>query len=256
MKSSSAAIFKLHGVSRITGIPILFGFRGRVDCIKRDSERKTVEHFDEAEVQEIGLDDTNYPQLLRAIRKPPKALRFRGSLPPNRKIIAISGSRKTTQQALQAAFRIGRMLAEHGYTLVTGLAEGCDAAAVEGALSADGNVIGIIPCGLGAVRSQPRKRLAHQIFATGGAVISEYPDNFSKTIAEHYLRRNEIITGLSEKTIIIAAGERSGSSATATRAIQQGRAVIVTPYVTAKIEGATIVRNLGELKDTIGIARN
>ena len=211
-----------------------------------------MEHFDESEVQEIGLDDTNYPQLLRAIRKPPKALRFRGSLPPNRKIIAISGSRKTTQQALQAALRIGRMLAEHGYTVVAGLAEGCDAAAVEGALSASGNVIGVVPRGLKALPTHTNK-LAQEIFATGGVVISEYPDNFSKVFPRHYLRRNEIIIGLSEKTIIIAARERSGSSATATRAIQQGRAVIVTPHVTAKIEGATIVRNLGELKDTIGI---
>ena len=103
------------------------------------------------------------------------------------------------------------MLAEHEYTIVTGLAERCDEAAVEGALSAEGNVIGVIPCGLGMIRSQPRKRLAQEIFATGGAVISEYPDHFSKVFRRHYLWRNEIITGLSEKTIIVAAGERSGS---------------------------------------------
>ena len=105
-------------------------------------------HFDEAEVQEIGIGDPGYPELLRTIRKPPKALRFRGSLPPNTKIIAISGSRETTQQALQTAHRIGKMLAEHGYTIVTGLAEGCDAAAADGALSAGGNVAGVVPCGL------------------------------------------------------------------------------------------------------------
>ena len=74
----------------------------------------TVVHFDEAEVQEIGLGDTDYPQLLRAIRKPPKVLRFRGSLPPNTKIIAISGSRKPTKQAaLQTAYKIGKMLAQN-----------------------------------------------------------------------------------------------------------------------------------------------
>ena len=84
-----------------------------------------MELFDESEVQEIGLDDTNYPNLLRAIRKPPKTLRFRGSLPLNRKIIAIPGSRKTTLQALQTAYRIGKMLAEHGWTVVTGLTEDC-----------------------------------------------------------------------------------------------------------------------------------
>ena len=66
---------------------------------------------------------------------------------------------------------------------------------------------------------------------------------------------HEIITGISEKTIIVAADEQSGSSATANRAIKQGREVIVTPHVNTKIEGATIVKNLGELKDALGIDR-
>ena len=149
-------------------------------------------YFDDSEVQEIGLDDPDYPQLLRAIRKPPKDLRIRGSLLPSRKSIAISGSRETTQQALQTAYRIGKMLAEHGYTIVTGLAEGCDAAASEGVLSAGGDVIGVVPFGLKALPTDT-KNLAQDIFATGGAVISEYADNFSKVFPRHYLRRNEII---------------------------------------------------------------
>ena len=213
-----------------------------------------MKHFDASEVQEIEIDDRNYPELLKRIRKPPKALRIRGNPPPNQKIIAISGSRKTEQQALDAAYRIGKMLAQHGYTVVTGLAYGCDAEAVEGALSVGGNVMGVVPRGLKSLRDLT-KELAEKICAAGGVVISEYPDNFSKVFPRHYLRRNEIITGLSEKTIIVAAGERSGSSATANRAIQQRREVIVTPHVKAKIEGATVVGNLGELKDALGIAR-
>ena len=85
-------------------------------------------HFDESEVREIGIDDRNYPELLKRIRKPLKALRYRGNLPPNRKIIAISGSRETTQLALDTAYRIGKLLAKHGYTIVVGLTQGCDTA--------------------------------------------------------------------------------------------------------------------------------
>ena len=217
-------------------------------------EGNTVEHFDESEVREIEIDDRNYPELLKRIKKPPKALRVRGNLPPNRKIIAISGSRETTKQALESAYRIGKMLAQHGYTVVVGLAQGCDTAAAEGALSADGNVIGVVPRGLKSLQGHT-KELAEKIFATGGAVLSEYPDNLVKVFNRHYLRRNEIITGLSEKTIIVAAEERSGSSATANRALSQGRAVIITRYVAAKIEGATIVKNTGELKEALGIDR-
>lgn len=104
-----------------------------------DVESNTVKRFDESEVQEMALNDADYPQLLKAISNPPRVLRVRGTLPLHTKISAISGSRKTTQQALMTAQKIGKMLAEHGYTVVTGLAYGCDAAAVEGALSVGGN---------------------------------------------------------------------------------------------------------------------
>ena len=213
-----------------------------------------MERFDESEVREIKIDDRNYPELLKGIKKPPKALRVRGNLPPNRKIIAISGSRETTQPALDAAYRIGKMLAQHGYTIVVGLAQGCDTAAAEGALSADGTVIGVVPRGLKSLQGHT-KELAEKIFATGGTVLSEYPDTLAKVFNRHYLRRNEIITGLSEKTLIVAAEARSGSSATANRALSQGRAVIITRHVKAKIKGATIVKNTGELKNALGIDR-
>ena len=211
-------------------------------------------HFDESEVQEIEIDNRNYPELLSKIKKPPKALRVRGNLPPNRKIIAISGSRETTQPALDTAYRIGKLLAQHGYTIVVGLAQGCDTAAAEGALSGGGTVIGVVPRGLKSLQG-PTKKLAEKVFATGGTVLSEYPDDLAKVFNRHYLRRNEIITGLSEKTIIVAAKERSGSSATANRALSQGRAVIITRYVAAKIKGATIIKNPGDLKDALGMDR-
>ena len=211
-----------------------------------------MEHFDESEVREIGIDDRNYPELLKKIKKPPKTLRIRGNLPPNQKIIAISGSRETTQQALESAYRIGRMLAQHGYTIVDGLAEGCDAAATEGALSVGGNVIGVVPRGLKSLRGHTKK-LAEKIFAAEGTVLSEYPDDLAKIFSRHYLRRDAIITGFSKKTIIIAAEERSGSSATANHALRQGREVIITRHVKAKIEGATLIENLGELKNALGM---
>ena len=214
-----------------------------------------MQHFDESEVQEIQLNDKNYPDLLKKIKNPPKALRIRGNLLPNTKVIAISGSRKTTQQAFDAAYRIGKMLAQHGYTVATGLAHGCDAYAVEGALSANGKVIGVVPRGLKSLRDATTKKLAHKIFATGGTVVSEYPDHLQNISSQHYLRRDAIITGLSEKTIIIAAQERSGSSATANHALRQGREVIITPHVKAQIRGAMIVKSPGELKDALGIAR-
>ena len=195
-----------------------------------------MKQFDDSEVREIGIDDRDYPKLLRKIKKPPKALCIRGNLPPNQKIIAISGSRKTTQSALDTAYRIGRWLAQHGYTIICGLARGCDAAATEGSLSANSIATGIVPSGLKSLQGST-KQLAEKVFAAGGAVLSEYPSNHAKVFNRHYLRGNEIITGLSEKTTIIAAKARSGSSATANRALRQGREVIITRHITAKIDG-------------------
>ena len=120
-------------------------------------EGNVVEHFDESEVREIEIDDRNYPELLKKIKNPPKVLRIRGNLPQNQKIIAISGSRETTQQALESAYRIGRMLVQHGYTIVDGLARGCDAAATEGALSGGGTVIGVVPRGLKSLQGSYQK---------------------------------------------------------------------------------------------------
>ena len=135
-----------------------------------------------------------------------------------------------------------------------GLLKGVTLLQTEGALSGGGNVIGVVPRGLKSLRGHT-KQLAEKIFAAGGTVLSEYPDDLSKIFARHYLRRDAIITGLSEKTIIIAAEERSGSSATANHALRQGREVIIMRHVTAKIKGATLVENLGDLKDVIGVAR-
>ena len=122
----------------------------------------------------------------------------------------------------------------------------------EGALSAGWHCY---RCRSARTQITPRsyKKLAEKIFAAGGTVFSEYPDDLAKIFNRHYLRRDAIITGLSEKTIIIAAEERSGSSATANHALRQGREVIITRHVKAKIEGATLVKNLRDLKDVLGL---
>ncbi|MDE0325923.1 MAG: DNA-processing protein DprA [Candidatus Poribacteria bacterium] len=131
-----------------------------------------MEHFDESEIREIGIDDRNYPELLRKIEKPPRVFCIRGSLPPNRKIIAISGSRETTQQALDAAYRIGRMLVQHGYTIVDGLARGCDPAATEGALSVGGKVIGVVPRGLKSLQGHKKNLLNKSLLREGQSFLN------------------------------------------------------------------------------------
>ena len=212
-------------------------------------------HFDEAEVQEIGLGDTDYPQLLRAIRKPPKVLRFRGSLPPNTKIIAISGSRKPTKQAaLQTAYKIGKMLAQNTDTPLSPVSPKVATLLLLKARSPQAVTLWVSSHADSkhwdpVKENCPKKSSLPAVLSFLNILTTS--QNSGITICEE----TRSLRGLSEKTIIITARERSGSSATANRALRQGREVIITPHVKAKIEGTTIIKNLGELKDTLGIAR-
>ena len=162
-----------------------------------------MEHFGESEVREIGIGDRNYPELLRKIKKPPKVLRYRGNLPSNRKIIAISGSRETTQQALDAAYRISRMLAQQGYTIVDGLARGCDTAATEGALSADGTVIGVVPRGLKSLRGHTKNLLKKSSLREGRSFLNTLTTSQKYSVGTIYDAMQ--LSRTFRKTIIIAA---------------------------------------------------
>ena len=206
--------------------------------------------LDTFKINEIKINDQDYPKLLKQIDNPPQKLRYLGNLPINQKTISITGSRKAVYEAFQASYKIGKMLAEYQYSIVLGIAEGCDEEAVKGALSVNGSVIGVIPCGLKAIQGR-RKAIIEKILNTNGCIISEYPDSLSNISSKYYLRRNEIITGFSDTTIVIAAKKRSGSIATANRAFKQKRKVLITKY--AEIENAIIIKNLKELKNILGI---
>jgi DNA processing protein len=111
---------------------------------------------------------------------------------------------------------------------VSGLALGIDAVAHEGALVAGGRTTAVLANGLDSIYPRSHERLAKEILAKNGAIISEYAPG-TPAYPNQFLERNRIISGLSIATIIIEAPIRSGALVTARHAIEQGREVFIAP---------------------------
>ncbi len=188
----------------------------------------------------VTLGDARYPQALLETEDPPLLLYVMGPAHivahrpfPIGSCLAVVGSRNPTPQGAENARLFARALHSAGLTIVSGLALGVDAAAHEGALDAavgDGNGVATIAVvGTGLDRVYPRRNLdlAHRI-AANGLLISEYPLG-TPPLAANFPKRNRIISGLSQGTLVVEAALASGSLITARMAVEQGREVFAIP---------------------------
>lgn len=190
---------------------------------------KEIDMAEKAGVKIITSIDDEYPGLLKEIYDPPLCLYVRGDLPENTdENIGIVGSRRVTNYGS----RIGKHLAEAasfaGWTVVSGLAYGIDAIAHQAVVEAKGKTIAVLGGGLARVHPQDHVPLAKKIIETGGAVISEFPMEFSPN-KWSFPMRNRIISGLAQGVIVVEAGLRSGSLITSKCALDQGRMVFAVP---------------------------
>jgi DNA processing protein len=176
----------------------------------------------------VTWGDARYPQRLREIALAPLALYYRGDaellgLPQ----LAIVGARAASAQGIENAQFFAAELAQRGLTVTSGLALGIDAAAHRGALAADGLTIAVCGNGLDRVYPARNKELAHAI-AERGLLLSELPPG-APPKAEHFPRRNRIISGLALGVLVVEAARESGSLITARLAAEQGRDVFAVP---------------------------
>ncbi|MCA9912677.1 MAG: DNA-processing protein DprA [Anaerolineae bacterium] len=173
-------------------------------------------------------DDPAFPESLRNIQDAPSVLYVRGKLlPTDERALAIVGTRKASRYGIDAANYIAKEVAEHGVTIVSGLAHGIDAAAHQGALAAQGRTIAVLGNGIDRIYPADHQELAEKI-AQNGAIISEYPLG-SPPSGAHFPRRNRIISGLSLGVLIGEAPMRSGAIITAEAALEQGKEVFAIP---------------------------
>lgn len=188
----------------------------------------------------VSLGDLRYPQALLDTEDPPLLLYLMGPALllehqpfPSDRCLAVVGSRNPTAQGAENARLFARALCGAGLTIVSGLALGVDAAAHEGALeaatSAGTMAATIAVVGTGLDRVYPRKNLdlAHRI-AAHGLIVSEYPLG-TPPLPGNFPKRNRIISGLSQGTLVVEAALASGSLITARMAAEQGREVFAIP---------------------------
>jgi DNA processing protein len=178
---------------------------------------------------DIVLDGSDgYPPLLSRIDDPPGLLFVRGAiLPCDALAVAVVGSRHATAYGIKVAEQLGGSLARAGYTVVSGLARGIDAAAHRGALAAGGRTIAVLGSGVLHVYPPEHEDLAAEV-AKQGALISEVPP-LSEPASGQFPQRNRIVSGMSLGTVVVQAAERSGALITARLAAEQGREVFAVP---------------------------
>ena len=176
----------------------------------------------------LSLGHPAWPAMLLQTADPPLLLYAQGDLAClAAPAVAVVGSRHPSAQGGDNARAFAGGLARAGWVVVSGLAQGIDAAAHEGALAAGGLTVAVVGTGLD-ITYPPRHRALAQRVAVQGALLSEYAPG-TPPLREHFPQRNRLIAGLTRGTLVVEAALRSGSLITARLANEAGRDVWAVP---------------------------
>ncbi len=211
------------------------------------------------------LPQNEYPPLLKEIPDKPSLLYIRGSLPsPETKYLCVVGSRASTPYGRRMTQKLIAGLAQYPVCIVSGMAIGIDSEAHKAALDVGLPTIAVLPSGLSDKIMYPaqNRALGLQILKSGGALISENDPDFIAMI-HSFPQRNRIAAGMSTASLIIEAGEKSGTLITARLAMDYNREVLAIPHelgresgsgVNALIRaGATLVRSSEDILEALGL---
>jgi DNA processing protein len=177
----------------------------------------------------ISLSHAEYPARLKEIYDPPVVLFVRGAVELlSQPGIAVVGTRHPTPYGTGMAERLSIDLAAHGLVIISGMARGVDTAAHRGALAAKGKTIAVFGTGINVPYPKENTRLADQILAMGGALISEFPIG-TFAAPQNFPIRNRIISGMSVGVLVVEAAEYSGTRITSRCALEQNRDVYAVP---------------------------
>jgi DNA processing protein len=209
-----------------------FASADALQALDSDAVAKSVEHalawLEQAGHGAVTLADAAYPRLLLEIADPPALLYCRGRIELlNRPALAVVGSRNATAQGASNAEQFARSFSTAGLTIVSGLAQGIDAAAHRGGLAGEGSTIAVLGTGVDSVYPRANAALAEEI-ASRGLLISEFALG-TQAFAHNFPRRNRLISGLAQGCLVVEAALGSGSLITARNAAEQGREVFALP---------------------------
>ena len=172
--------------------------------------------------------DADFPSSLRDIPQSPPVLFVRGKLGPQfDQAVAVVGTRHVTPYGRQACEHFCQALAQAGVAIISGLARGVDAIAHRVALENGGATVAVLAGGIDQVYPRENAGLAERILENG-CLVSEYPVGIPAR-PDYFPRRNRILSGLARATLLVEAGEGSGTLHTANWAFEQGRDVFAIP---------------------------
>lgn len=190
---------------------------------------KEYEKLCEKGIRFIPYFADEYPKKLKGISDYPYALYVKGSLPDeNAKKAALVGARRCTPYGEKYAVDFGKILAEHGVQIISGMARGVDGMGHRGALLGNGKTFAVLGCGADVCYPREHIGLYVDILEQGGGIISELPPG-TLPFPQNFPARNRIISGLSDVVLVMEAGEKSGSLITVDMALEQGREVYALP---------------------------
>ena len=171
--------------------------------------------------------DTGYPVALGDLEDPPVVVYALGAGKISAPVVALVGTRDASPYGERVTRELASALARAGAVIVSGMARGIDSVAHRAALDASGTTVAVL--GTGVDRAYPvSNRPLHRRIARDGLVLSELPPATAPTRGS-FPRRNRIIAGLAELTIVVEAGRKSGALITATHALELGRTVAAVP---------------------------
>ncbi len=201
------------------------------DAALQDAIEQTLGWLDAADHHVLTLADPLYPQALLDLTDSPPLLYAHGRLELlKRPMIAIVGARHATPEGTGNAHAFAQHLALQGWCVVSGLANGIDGAAHEGALDAGpqgAGTVAVLGTGIDLVYPAGHRPLAHRI-AAQGLMLSEFPLG-TRALPYHFPRRNRLVAALARGVLVVEAAARSGSLITARLAGELGREVFAIP---------------------------
>jgi DNA processing protein len=177
----------------------------------------------------VSFGCPEYPERLKEIYDPPPVLWVRGRASLlSRPAIAVVGTRHPTPYGSGVAEILARDLAVRRLLIVSGMARGIDSCAHRGALAARMPTVAVWGTGIDVVYPKENKKLAEEILAAGGSIVSEVPMG-TFPAPQNFPRRNRILSGLSIAVLVVEAGENSGTRVTARCAAEQNRDLFAVP---------------------------
>ena len=178
----------------------------------------------------VDLNSEEYPGLLKEINDPPKQLYYRGKWDPDlfEYCLAVVGTRRITRYGRNMTDLIVSDVANAGITVVSGFMYGVDAYAHAAAINGGGKTIAVMPCGIDTILPVYQKELYLKIIKTGGLIVSEYNPGV-RVRNGMFVKRNRIVAGLSQATLVVEGAKKSGTMITAALTLDYNRFLFAVP---------------------------